>query len=104
MREGEGGNGKAGKTGRGEVVCEGVGEHTSSPSRGNTEEFGEYLRHPRPHPIPPQTLPSFLNASDLPSHFRGVTEELGEYLRHLIYDKEQREYVAWLSKVRDFVK
>ncbi|GAX79309.1 hypothetical protein CEUSTIGMA_g6750.t1 [Chlamydomonas eustigma] len=35
---------------------------------------------------------------------RGVTEELGEYLRHLIYDKEQREYMAWLKKVGDFVQ
>ncbi|KAG1672917.1 hypothetical protein FOA52_012362 [Chlamydomonas sp. UWO 241] len=35
---------------------------------------------------------------------RGVTEELGEYLRHLIFDKEQREYMAWLSKVHAFVK
>jgi hypothetical protein len=35
---------------------------------------------------------------------RGVTEQLGEYLRHLIYDKEQREYMAWLKKVRDFVQ
>jgi hypothetical protein len=35
---------------------------------------------------------------------RGVTEELGEYLRHLIYDKEQREYVAWLERVKSFVK
>ncbi len=35
---------------------------------------------------------------------RGVTDELGEYLRHLIYDREQREYVSWLAKVKDFVK
>eukprot|EP00195_Chlamydomonas_chlamydogama_P016390 CAMPEP_0202900338 /NCGR_PEP_ID=MMETSP1392-20130828/11160_1 /ASSEMBLY_ACC=CAM_ASM_000868 /TAXON_ID=225041 /ORGANISM="Chlamydomonas chlamydogama, Strain SAG 11-48b" /LENGTH=242 /DNA_ID=CAMNT_0049586709 /DNA_START=81 /DNA_END=809 /DNA_ORIENTATION=+ len=35
---------------------------------------------------------------------RGITEDLGEYLRHLIYDKEQKEYVGWLQKVRDFVK
>jgi complement component 1 Q subcomponent-binding protein len=33
-----------------------------------------------------------------------LQEELGEYLRHLIYDKEQREYMAWLKKVHAFVK
>lgn len=45
----------------------------------------------------------------LKSHFlkyleeRGVTADLGEYLRFLIYDKEQREYAAWLKNVHDFV-
>lgn len=34
---------------------------------------------------------------------RGVTGELGEYLRFLIYDKEQREYQAWLDETHDFV-
>ena len=59
---------------------------------------------PHPIPTPPPPPPPFLNASVPPPLFRGITEELGEYLRHLIYDKEQKEYVAWLSKVRDFVK
>lgn len=27
----------------------------------------------------------------------------GEYLRHLVYDKEQREYMAWLKRAQDFV-
>ncbi|KXZ47555.1 hypothetical protein GPECTOR_34g714 [Gonium pectorale] len=34
---------------------------------------------------------------------RGITAELGEYLRFLIYDKEQREYQAWLADVEKFV-
>lgn len=34
---------------------------------------------------------------------RGVNADLGEYLRHLVYDKEQKEYIAWLKKVREFV-
>ena len=34
---------------------------------------------------------------------RGITAELGEYLRFLIYDKEQREYQAWLESAEAFV-
>lgn len=34
---------------------------------------------------------------------RGVTSELGEYLRSACLDKQAREYVSWLQKVRDFV-
>ena len=34
---------------------------------------------------------------------RGVTPELGAYLGVLVGDKEQREYVAWLQRVRSFV-
>lgn len=35
---------------------------------------------------------------------RGINSELGEYLRHLIFDKEQREYMLWLKKVKEFVE
>lgn len=35
---------------------------------------------------------------------RGVDEKLGEYLMAAINDKEQREYVAWMQRVQDFVK
>ncbi|GFH12248.1 uncharacterized protein HaLaN_07893 [Haematococcus lacustris] len=34
---------------------------------------------------------------------RGISIDLGEYLRHLVYDKEQREYMAWLNRVAEFV-
>lgn len=34
---------------------------------------------------------------------RGVTIELGQYLRSLCIDKMQREYQAWLTRVRGFV-
>ncbi len=34
---------------------------------------------------------------------RGVTEELGSYLFTLLYDKEQREYMRWLERLRKFV-
>jgi hypothetical protein len=34
----------------------------------------------------------------------GVNEDLGEYLRHLVYDKEQKEYIAWLGAVHGFVR
>jgi hypothetical protein len=36
--------------------------------------------------------------------FARLQEELGEYLRHLVFDKEQREYMAWLRKVHAFVQ
>lgn len=56
------------------------------------------------------TGPVFAELDDgLQKHFhayledRGITAELGEYLRFSIYDKEQREYIAWLEKVRGFV-
>lgn len=34
---------------------------------------------------------------------RGIDEDLGEYLRQLMHDKEQEEYMRWLSAVRAFV-
>eukprot|EP00890_Picochlorum_soloecismus_P002961 jgi/Picsp_1/3666/NSC_06503-R1_protein len=34
---------------------------------------------------------------------RGITAELGEWLMHLVHDKEQREYMYWLEKVKHFV-
>jgi hypothetical protein len=34
---------------------------------------------------------------------RGITPELGEWLMHLVHDKEQREYMYWLEKVKHFV-
>lgn len=34
---------------------------------------------------------------------RGVNADLGAYLLRLVHDKEQREYMHWLEKVRDFV-
>jgi hypothetical protein len=34
---------------------------------------------------------------------RGVTAELGAYIRSLHVDKEAEEYMAWLTKVKDFV-
>jgi hypothetical protein len=35
---------------------------------------------------------------------RGIDEHLGEWLRHALYDKEEREYTAWLERVAAFVK
>jgi hypothetical protein len=26
-----------------------------------------------------------------------------EYLRHAVYDKEQREYIGWLERVKSFL-
>ena len=34
---------------------------------------------------------------------RDITPELGEWLMHLVHDKEQREYMYWLEKVKHFV-
>ncbi|KIZ03538.1 hypothetical protein MNEG_4420 [Monoraphidium neglectum] len=34
---------------------------------------------------------------------RGINEDLGEYLRHAVYDKEQREYIGWLERVKSFL-
>ena len=34
---------------------------------------------------------------------RGITADLIEYLKALVDDKEQREYTAWLQRVRKFV-
>lgn len=34
---------------------------------------------------------------------RGVNEQLGEYLLRLVHDKEQREYMYWLERMRAFV-
>ena len=45
---------------------------------------------------PPQAFLDFLEE-------RGVTAELGGYLRSMHFDKEAEEYMAWLTKVKDFV-
>jgi hypothetical protein len=34
---------------------------------------------------------------------RGVGPELGAYLLRAVHDKEQREYMHWLERVRAFV-
>ncbi|CAD7700617.1 unnamed protein product [Ostreobium quekettii] len=34
---------------------------------------------------------------------RGITSEMGDYLLELVLDKEQREYMDWLKKVKAFV-
>lgn len=34
---------------------------------------------------------------------RGITADLIEYLKALVDDKEQREYTAWLKRVKEFV-
>ncbi len=34
---------------------------------------------------------------------RGVDEKLGEYIMAAVNDKEQREYVAWMGRVREFL-
>lgn len=59
---------------------------------------------PTPHPTSRLPAPPPLQANFLTYlEERGVTGELGEYLRFLIYDKEQREYQAWLDETHDFV-
>ena len=35
---------------------------------------------------------------------RGVDEALGAYLVEAVHDKEQREYQAWLERVRTFLQ
>jgi hypothetical protein len=35
---------------------------------------------------------------------RGVTDALVKYLYGLVFDKEQREYVAWLGRVKKFLE
>ena len=34
---------------------------------------------------------------------RGINAPMGDYLLQLAHDKEQREYMAWLRKVKTFV-
>lgn len=34
---------------------------------------------------------------------RGVHLELGAYLKQLVDDKEQREYMGWLGRLKGFV-
>lgn len=34
---------------------------------------------------------------------RGITADLGEYLMQLVHDKEQREYMDWLEKVKNAI-
>ena len=35
---------------------------------------------------------------------RGIDNELGDYLIAISEDKEQREYISWLDRVKNFVK
>lgn len=59
---------------------------------------------PRTGRLTPTLLPALPAVPDArPAPCSGVNEDLGEYLRHLVYDKEQKEYIAWLARVGDFV-
>mmetsp|Transcript_38264 Transcript_38264/g.53123 ORF Transcript_38264/g.53123 Transcript_38264/m.53123 type:complete len:252 (+) Transcript_38264:62-817(+) len=45
-----------------------------------------------------------LEAMDKYLQVRGVNEDLCGYIMEAVQDKEQREYMAWLQKVQDFLK